>query len=373
MIAKEKTYLDVPYADKATAKEYGAKWDWGKKLWYAPQGTDLSQFKQWFPTRETSQLSPQEEFAITLKDFGFDLQELPTMDGTIQRVALVDDKRGQKSGAYGAYLDGRPAGWADNFRTGERITWTYSKGSKLSQEDREKLVEDHIQKSVEREARRKEEQNFAAQKSLKELHDCHLASNNHPYLVAKGIQAYDIYESGTGNTLLVPVFNMDNELRGTQKIHVNGEKYFEKGMEKKACFHVVGGSAGKIPKDNVLNEIILCEGYATGVSLHLATQKPVAVAFDAGNLEHVAKKFREKFPKAKITICADNDHTKSHNIGVEKAKQAAVAVGGHVRIPLFNKEELAKGLTDFNDLHRSRGLKSVKQQISKGLSKERSL
>ncbi len=373
MIAKEKTYLDVPYADKATAKEYGAKWDWGQKLWYAPQGTDLSQLEQWIPKKEARPLSPQEEFAITLKDFGFNLHELPTMDGSIQRVALLDDKNGQKSGAYAAYLDGRPAGWADNFRTGERITWTYSKGSKLSQEDREKFVEEHVQKSAEREAQRKEEQDLAAQKSLAELNDCYLASSEHPYLVAKGIHAQDIYESATGNTLLIPVFNMDNELRGIQKIHVNGEKYFEKGMEKKACFHVVGGNNGKLFKESSLSEIILCEGYATGVSLHLATQNPVAVAFDAGNLEHVAKKFREKFPKAKITICADNDYTKSRNIGVEKAKQAALAVGGDVCIPLFNKEELAKGFTDFNDLHRSRGLKIVKQQISKGLSKERSL
>ena len=71
----------------------------------------------------------------------------------------------------------------------------------------------------------------------------------------------------------------------------------------------------------------LCEGYATGVSLHMATQKPVAVAFDAGNLEIVAEKLREKFPHAQIVICADTDHAvkrdgRVNNVGVERARLA---------------------------------------------------
>ena len=49
-------------------------------------------------------------------------------------------------------------------------------------------------------------------------------------------------------------------------------------------------------------ESIPCEGDATGVNLHMATQKPVAVAFDAGNLEIVAEKLREKFPQAQIVM-----------------------------------------------------------------------
>ena len=56
------------------------------------------------------------------------------------------------------------------------------------------------------------------------------------------------------------------------------------------------------------DEIILTEGYATGVSVNVATDKPVAVTFDAGNLEPVARALREKYPEAQITICADNDH-----------------------------------------------------------------
>jgi putative DNA primase/helicase len=41
--------------------------------------------------------------------------------------------------------------------------------------------------------------------------------------------------------------------------------------------------------------LLLAEGYATA-SLHEATGHPVAVAFDAGNLVHVAKALRALYP-----------------------------------------------------------------------------
>ncbi|MFR8054160.1 MAG: toprim domain-containing protein [Bilophila wadsworthia] len=91
-------------------------------------------------------------------------------------------------------------------------------------------------------------------------------------------------------------------------------------MEKKGNFHTIAAEG----KDFSQGEILICEGYATGASLHMATEKPVAVALDSGNLEPVAKALREKFPQAQITICADNDPrsngTATHNMGMEKPK-----------------------------------------------------
>lgn len=111
----------------------------------------------------------------------------------------------------------------------------------------------------------------------------------------------------------------------------------------------------------------------------MATEKPVAVAFDAGNLEPVAKKLRGKFPNAVITICADNDHQHTRhtpegvepwNKGVELAQKAAQEVGGKVVVPSFTDDERAKGLTDFNDLHQSLGLDEVKRQVCLVLQKD---
>ena len=42
-------------------------------------------------------------------------------------------------------------------------------------------------------------------------------------------------------------------------------------------------------------KLIVCEGYATGASLHDATGEAVAVAFNSGNLEAVALDLRAKY------------------------------------------------------------------------------
>ena len=148
-------------------------------------------------------------------------------------------------------------------------------------------------------------------------------------------------------------------------------------MEKSGNFHLIADENSNPEKVLGQGEILLAEGYATGASLHMATGKPVA--FDAGNLEPVTRKLREKFPNAAITICADNDHQHTRktpdgvepwNKGVELAQKAAQAVGGKVVTPIFTDEERAMGLTDFNDLHQSRGLDEVKQQVGLVLQKD---
>lgn len=141
--------------------------------------------------------------------------------------------------------------------------------------------------------------------------------------------------------------SVDKEFRGLQTIAPDGAKSFTYGMEKNGNFHLIAEPG----KDLSQGDIILAEGYATGASLHMATEKPVAVAFDAGNLEPVAKKLREKFPNAAIIICADNDHKHTRrtsdgvepwNKGVELAQKAAQEVGGKVVAPIFTDEERAR-------------------------------
>lgn len=376
-LAQEKIFLSVPYVERNAAKKFGARWDADEKLWFAPAGTDLSPLENWLPKKEVTPervMSPQEEFAAAIHAMGIDLQgKMPEMDGKIHRVPLLDDGPGGRNGAYCGYLNGRPAGWMENFSAGAREKWV-SSGHIMTPEQKAVLAQEQFIRAQEREQERREGQEKAAIQSGLLWSEGHDALSEHPYLVRKGIPALDIRESPSGNTLLVPLRNSNGELRGLQQINLDGEKRFVAGIEKKGCFHVIGGAEGKMPDTA---EILLSEGYATGASLHLATQKPVAVAFDAGNLEPVAKALREKFPKAKITICADNDHAKQRNIGVEKAELAAQAVGGTVKVPTFSEEEKAKGYNDFNDLYQSRGLKEVARQVGvsrqKAVSKEREL
>ena len=43
----ERTYLDVPFAQKDEAKALGARWDRDARKWYVPPGVDVAQFERW--------------------------------------------------------------------------------------------------------------------------------------------------------------------------------------------------------------------------------------------------------------------------------------------------------------------------------------
>ena len=375
--AKEKTFLAVPYKEKEQAKKLGAKWDKENKLWFAPEGTDLTPLVAWVPKKAPApepSMPPQEEFAHALEQAGLDLRgKAPIMDGQIHRVPLIGRNGGDLDGAYCGFLDERPAGWMQNFSAGEKTTWVAT-GHTLTKEQIEAQRAEIARKREERQRLILEQQQKTARDAHTEWIAHDWAADDNPYLQAKGVPAFGVREDLDG-TLLVPVMTVDKELRGLQTISPEGEKRFMYGMEKNGNFHMIAEPG----KDLSQGEIILAEGYATGASLHMATEKPVAVAFDAGNLEPVAKKLREKFPNAAITICADNDHKHTRrtpegvepwNKGVELAQRAAQEVGGKVVAPIFTDEERAKGLTDFNDLHQSRGLDEVKRQIGLVLQKD---
>ncbi|WP_406038127.1 DUF5710 domain-containing protein [Succinimonas sp.] len=42
-----RVYLNVPYAEKDTAKGLGARWDSSRRKWYVTDGTDLAPFQKW--------------------------------------------------------------------------------------------------------------------------------------------------------------------------------------------------------------------------------------------------------------------------------------------------------------------------------------
>lgn len=368
--ASEPTFLHVPYAEKNLARAAGAKWDAKVKLWYAPEGVDLTKLQAW-RTAKTPQpvptMDPQQEFAEALSAAGLDLGgQSPVMDGKIHRVPLHGGRPGALDGAYVGYLDGHPAGWYQNYMTGEKANWKAT-GHTLTEEQKAALKADAAERSRLRADEMRLERDRVARDCAQSFSERHLASSDHPYLLKKGILPLgDIKESRTGNALLVPLFNAEGDLRNVQEISPDGSKRFQAGGEKKGCFFMIAPPArvGQC-------EVLLAEGYATGVSLHQATGLPVVVAFDAGNLEPVAKTLREKFPDAKIAICADNDHSLKNNVGVEKATAAARNINGCVVVPDFTREELEQGLKDFNDLHQARGPEAIKAQVTRTFEIER--
>lgn len=161
------------------------------------------------------------------------------------------------------------------------------------------------------------------------------AHQSHPYLVRKGVKPHGIRQ--LNSLLLVPMRDADGELWNVQTIDRDGVKMFRKGARKTGTYHAMGGAVSEV--------LHIAEGYATAASVHEATKQPVAIAFDCGNLEPVARALRAKYPQTRIVLCADNDAATAGNPGLTKAKTAAAAVGGLVAIP-------PEGFCDFNDAAR---------------------
>lgn len=170
---------------------------------------------------------------------------------------------------------------------------------------------------------------------------------------------------GNENILIIPMRDHNGRLWGLQKINSKGDKYFLTGQRKEGCFHLIPDDDDRALQSD--DPIYVCEGFATGASVHQATLATVAVAFDAGNLLSVCKAIRAENEERPIIICADDDlwarrpDGTPYNAGREKGEEAAKAVLGKVIFPKFRDD--TGHPTDFNDLHVREGLEEVKKQI----------
>jgi putative DNA primase/helicase len=190
------------------------------------------------------------------------------------------------------------------------------------------------------------------------------------YLVRKGVQAHGVRVLPDG-TLLVPMHDATGTLQNLQRIAPakpqdgGPDKRFLPGGRKSGLWHLVG------PLDTAAAVLLLAEGYATAASLHECTGLPVAVAFDAGNLVHVARELRTLYPALPLLVCADDDRATEartgKNPGREKAAAAVRAAGteeGPARLvwPTF-PADAADTCTDFNDLATVAGADAVRSIV----------
>ncbi|WP_415717726.1 zincin-like metallopeptidase domain-containing protein [Maridesulfovibrio sp.] len=359
-LAPEKTYLNVPYREKGQAKKLGARWDKSEKLWFAPTGTDLTPLDKWLPKEKVNapQTNAVQEFAKALQEAGLDLQgQQPIMDGTLQRVPVIDGKPNSKDGTYKGFLDARPAGFIQNHKTGLKMNWK-ADGHELTAEQKAQLKAQAAQKRIEREKALAEQREKASKRSFAKWTNAKWATQQQEYLTKKGVPAYGVKVNERGD-LLVPGRDVNGHIHTLQTITPDG-KLFEKGGLKAGMFHTIDPD-GRLGQSK---NILISEGYATAASVHMATNEPTIVAFDASNLEPVAKALKEKYPDSKIAILGDNDHHLKHNVGVEKAEKAAKAVDGISLTPKFSEAQRGQGLSDFNDLHQSSGLGEVQNQLA---------
>lgn len=165
----------------------------------------------------------------------------------------------------------------------------------------------------------------------------------HGYLQRKGVAPRDL-RMDRHRGLIIPLVDLDGTIHSFQRIEEDGSKRYLADGAKAGHFAVIGGSLDDA------STILVCEGWATGASAHAATNLPVVVAMDAGNLRQVAPILRERFAAALIVLLADNDNKpgRRDNPGVTAATAAARAIRGLMAVPMdpgdFNDLALAKGL-----------------------------
>jgi putative DNA primase/helicase len=177
-----------------------------------------------------------------------------------------------------------------------------------------------------------------------------------PYLARKGVQAHGVRFAPDG-CVLVPLRDAAGALWNLQRIAperpADGtDKLFLKGGRKSGLWHWCGDPAGA-------DVLLIAEGWATAASLHQATGRPVAVAFDAGNLAHVAKALRQQCRAALLVLCGDDDRDTEARTGTNTGRVKAEAAARTVRGLAVFPEGLPDGGSDFNDMHQAQGLQAV--------------
>jgi putative DNA primase/helicase len=291
------------------------------------------------------------QFADAIRSAGIAPPAEIVPDGKLRRFAATG-KRGDDAGWYVLHGDGIPAGSFGDWRGGTSETWRADIGRRLTadEEAAHRARIEAIRRVREAEdAKRKAE---ARERAAALWHAATPAPDDHPYLAAKGVRAHGIRVHD--GSLIIPMRD-GTVIHSLQFIDREGEKRFLTGGRVQGCYFPIGKPSGAI---------CIAEGFATGASVHEATGHAVAIAFNAGNLLPVAQAMRQKFPDARLIVCADDDQRSAGNPGIAKATEAARAVGGLVAVPNFGADR-PEGATDFNDLHRAHGAEAVKRAIER--------
>ena len=302
-------------------------------------------------------------FAECLRSAGLEVEAVQA-DGLLHRCGTTDRPR-RRDGAYKAFLDAPASLWWKNWRTGDEGTWTARPEKELTAAQRKALHERIRAIRAHNEAEQARRWQAAAKLAISIWNHASPVGDNHPYLQRKEVPAIGLRQTEDGR-LIVPLLNQSGKIQSLQfilpdKPAEGTDKFFLRGGKTSGGFFSIPAKNGT--KDGPL---LIAEGYATGASLHLATGHAVLIAFNAGNLEAVARLARARYPDREILLCADTDcetvkpDGSPWNPGREAASSAAQAVGGKLALcPAHDGRA-----TDFNDLHRLRSLEAVRAVIA---------
>ena len=293
-----------------------------------------------------------EQFRTAIRAAGLEPPDVIEADGKLHRFSS-NGKRGDDAGWYVLHGDGIPAGCFGDWRTGVSQSWRADIGRTLSpaEEAAHRVKVEAMRRQREAEdARRKAE---AASKAAAIWKAAQPAPDDHPYLTRKAIKAHGARLHD--GALVIPM-REGSAIHSLQFIQADGGKRFLTGGRVAGCYFAIGDPKG-------VAALCVAEGFATGATIHETTGYPGAVAFNAGNLEAVARALRARFPDVTLILCADDDVKTGGNSGLTKATAAALAVGGKLAVPDFGADR-PDGASDFNDMAAVCGAEAVARAIA---------
>ncbi|MDB4522244.1 toprim domain-containing protein [Gammaproteobacteria bacterium] len=264
------------------------------------------------------------------------------VNGEIQRFHIKGDTANKANGWAVVHPGPFPSGVFGNWKTGVRHQWQFK--TPTTQEERRAHKKAMRELYRTQDAERLNRYAEAAEKARSLIDASHPADPAHPYLLRKQIQPIGVYQQE--QTLLIPMYD-GIALASVQAIYADGFKQFLKGGKTKGCHLRLGEWS---------DQILICEGYATGATLRQSHNATTIIAFTANNLVTVAQAVRHERPAAVITIAADNDLWTEGNPGLTKARHAAVSIRGKVIYPDFSDLDTSSYPTDFNDYVRLGGV-----------------
>lgn len=168
------------------------------------------------------------------------------------------------------------------------------------------------------------------------------------------------------NDLIIPMFDAteNGTVWALQRITPDGNKLYLPGARKTGLYHRIDGSE---------DVFIVCEGYATGLSVHAGTGATVFVAFDCDNLDSVVNFARGEARGKPVIVAADNDWetaAKPHMNGKNPGLEMAADLERRYAVP-FIKPEFpldATGCSDWDDLRQRLGIEVMRANMQSALS-----
>ena len=289
-----------------------------------------------------------------------------TMPGRFMRVPAPGKTKGT-DGWYKLFTDGK-AGVAGCYGSREFFeVWSDGDIKTMSRQEQWEFNESVKKARAEAEQDRRKSYAKAAKNAQERFHAAKPATD-HAYLGKKKIDSGEARQDFVDGrkALILPIRRLrDGFITSLQRIYEvrdseGRDRKFLPGGEVSGNAIFIGISAGDL---RGVKRIVICEGFATGQSIHMATGLPVLCGLNDAGLVKVAVKFRSMNRHAQIILAGDNDHQSDSNAGVAAVAMASEATGGIMACHALDIDG-----SDWNDVHVSCGLESVKSGIEDAIA-----